>query len=1150
MTKIPINNLKQQLEWLRTSRGIGSKESNVQTVPKSCERSTATFTRPAVPQFRPANFKPFTGDQHRENELPNWSEGRLAETSSGGLARPMGMEGTVKQGTALVARDNNLDVSRETSAVTVREENHWRITKRKSDTFTAEPDTNGIAPITDNELALPQPCDPTRKRPKIEIRVPELDLGYLEADSTLEQFDAFFDDDLMNALEDDYDSPPLISNASELPSCDADTTLWIGPASGTCLKPISIGRSPDRALASLSESELKVKRDSLLEQKRIISDELCDLMAMSDTGTSIQTRIRALQQERMEKAKALESIDEALRIKRFPTVTSSSEPHPSLRNGGNENCDINNRAVFSEDVLSAVETPVPVRPHRISTWSAPPPQNSLPSAIHQQSPSLKNTRVDTPASFQAPFASTDSTTPSGGTPKPKPKSNCSQSGSPSVTSGADSIYCRPEYQHPWSRDVRKALLQIFKLKEFRQNQLEAINATLSGKDCFVLMPTGGGKSLCYQLPACVPSGVTNGITLVVSPLLSLIHDQVSRLVSLGVHTISLTGSQTAEQRNWAFSEIYSATPRTKLIYVTPEMIMNSPKFQDALRSLHSRKKLARFVIDEAHCVSQWGHDFRPDYKQLGSLRTKYPGIPIMALTATANEKVKMDIMDCLEMRQCEKFVSSFNRPNLRYEVRKKEKSVIDDIVALIETHYPRESGIIYCGSRRACEELTDKLKRKGLPIGFYHAGLDKDDRIRIQKEWAEGFIDIIVATVAFGMGIDKADVRFVIHYSLPQSLEGYYQETGRAGRDGKESMCILYYCYRDKHTIEHLIERGEGSALQKERQRNNLRLMISYCENKIDCRRQHVLAYFGERFDKANCHRTCDNCRINVKSITKDVREDVKNIIELVWSIQNEKITINHCMDVYRGMKHAKILERQHDRLPMYGKGSSYKKQEMERLFHMLVIQQILTEHLETNGQGFTLAYARVGKNASKFRSGTQAIHFISTEDEGPSEPSPLSKAGSRKKKSKSESAPDPHQQCLEELKALRADLAASESLEAAEIFADSTLQHMAKRLPESIRDFLDIPKVNDAKWMRWGQKFLDITRRHRIALSNSAGQTTISPHFALTRSKTVTTSTTTITASVSRSRKAKSTNPKESKEKSSAGSSSRLPSMALSKRK
>ncbi|KAI8899246.1 P-loop containing nucleoside triphosphate hydrolase protein [Globomyces pollinis-pini] len=523
--------------------------------------------------------------------------------------------------------------------------------------------------------------------------------------------------------------------------------------------------------------------------------------------------------------------------------------------------------------------------------------------------------------------------------------------------------------YPWTNEVQKALRQIFRLSNFRVNQLEAINATLSGKDCFVLMPTGGGKSLCYQLPAVCTLGKTNGITVVISPLLSLIQDQVSNLINIGIPTLTLSGTLDAKVKSWVYSELKKPVLTAKLVYVTPEMMMRSPQFQSTLHSLHQRNMLARFVIDEAHCVSQWGHDFRPDYKELACLRSKYPNVPFIALTATANSKVKLDVVQVLQMQGCLCFEQSFNRPNLRYEIRPKDKSIETSIVAFVKTHYPNQSGIIYCLSKKSCEDMANKLQKIGLKCAFYHAGLDKADRTRIQNEWAENKVLIIIATVAFGMGIDKPDVRFVVHHSLPQSLEGYYQETGRAGRDGNDSTCLLYYAYRDKISIDFMIDRGEGNAELKERQRNNLSRVIAYCENKLDCRRQLVLAYFGEKFDKAKCKGTCDNCQKNLKSVEVDISEHTKSIILLLKSLSRSKVTLNQLSDVYRGMNGKKILDSLWNELPEYGKGTktnifivgqSLKRIDLERIFHHLISLNVIKEVYTNNSMGFVNGYVEV----------------------------------------------------------------------------------------------------------------------------------------------------------------------------------------------
>ncbi|KAI8866127.1 ATP-dependent DNA helicase, partial [Ramicandelaber brevisporus] len=493
-------------------------------------------------------------------------------------------------------------------------------------------------------------------------------------------------------------------------------------------------------------------------------------------------------------------------------------------------------------------------------------------------------------------------------------------------------------RHPWSREVLKVLRRVFKLESFRTNQLEAINETLAGRDCFVLMPTGGGKSLCYQLPAVVQTGQTKGITIVISPLLSLVQDQVQALNSKGVAALCINGTMTAGQRKFALSQISKTDSIVRLLYLTPEMIQRSPQVQTALSTLDERGQLARFVIDEAHCVSQWGHDFRPDYKELNQLRLRFPHVPLIALTATANAQVQTDIQNVLRITGCRNFTQSFNRSNLYYEVRPKNKNVYADINALIKTGYHDMTGIIYCLSRRQCEDMAETLRSMyNLNVHHYHAGMEKNERAGVQAAWQRGEITIIVATIAFGMGIDKPDVRFVIHHSLPQSLEGYYQETGRAGRDGNPSMCIMYYSYGDVKTLLRMIDKGEGDRDQKDRLRGNLQRVVQFCENKNECRRQLVLAYFGERFDQSRCNKACDNCRRSVETEMRDMTTDAQAVARIVMQISKDKVTLNLALDIFRGMKHQRIVNSGYDTsVRDYGSGSKMSKGDAERLFHYL----------------------------------------------------------------------------------------------------------------------------------------------------------------------------------------------------------------------
>ncbi|RPA76566.1 hypothetical protein BJ508DRAFT_417545 [Ascobolus immersus RN42] len=537
-----------------------------------------------------------------------------------------------------------------------------------------------------------------------------------------------------------------------------------------------------------------------------------------------------------------------------------------------------------------------------------------------------------------------------------------------------------QMQHRWSKDVASALQTRFNLKGFRNNQLEAINATLAGEDVFVLMPTGGGKSLIYQLPSIIRSGNTRGVTVVISPLLSLIQDQVDHLHELNILAFNISGDSPKSHKDMIMGALNGPDVEDfiQMLYITPEMVAKNERMLETLERLHRRKRLARLVIDEAHCVSQWGHDFRPDYKELGQLRERYPGLPFLALTATATANVKLDVIHNLNMEGCKVFTQSFNRPNLHYKVVPKDRSIMENISKIINSReYRGKPGIVYCLARKTCEEVAQKLKKEfGIEARHYHAGMPAGERIQVQKDWQAGEFNVIVATIAFGMGIDKADVRFVIHHTLPKSLEGYYQETGRAGRDGKESGCFLFYSYADTHAYQRMIDEGEGNVQQKQRQREHLRCVVQYCENKQDCRRKQVLLYFDEAFHAEDCNATCDNCASGHIYEVKNVTPEALVALKIVEQVQREKVSMLHCIDIFRGAKNKKIDKEDHHRLDGYGFGRSWNRSDCERLFHELVAEEAIKEQHSINKAGFPYSYIVIGPTARAFKTGSKILEL------------------------------------------------------------------------------------------------------------------------------------------------------------------------------
>lgn len=578
----------------------------------------------------------------------------------------------------------------------------------------------------------------------------------------------------------------------------------------------------------------------------------------------------------------------------------------------------------------------------------------------------------------------------------------------------------------------------FGYDKFLPLQEDIINTVLAGRDAFVLMLTGGGKSLCYQLPALR----FKGLTLVISPLIALMKDQVDSLQANGIAAAYLNSALSYEHQQ----EIQMQANRgeIKILYVAPERLATA-SFQNFLKHLH----ISLIAIDEAHCISEWGHDFRPDYRNLRKLREQFPNIPLIALTATATERVREDIVEQLNLKNAKQFVSSFNRSNLSYFVEPKSNS-FGRLCELLEKHKGK-SAIVYCFSRKNTEKISADLQAEGFDALPYHAGLDATMRRQTQEKFTRDQVSIIVATIAFGMGIDKPDVRLIVHANLPKTLEGYYQETGRAGRDGLPSECILFYSYGDKFKQDFFIDQieDEGERMQA---REKLSQVIGFCELS-SCRRKHVLEYFGEKWDKDNCD-SCDNCIVPKEEF--DATEVAQKILSAVIKT-GERFGGSYVIEVLKGARSQVIIDRGHERLSVFGIVKDFKKDELRRIVHILLAKGLL----EKRGEQYpTLCVPDVGR---KFLNNRESIML----------PKMFSAADTVKLKDVLELKYEV--ELFEQLRVLRKRIAEQKGVPPFVIFGDKALQEMSYYLPQSLEGFSKISGVGAQKLEQFGKIFLPL---------------------------------------------------------------------------
>ncbi|MEJ3960442.1 DNA helicase RecQ [Brachymonas sp. G13] len=607
----------------------------------------------------------------------------------------------------------------------------------------------------------------------------------------------------------------------------------------------------------------------------------------------------------------------------------------------------------------------------------------------------------------------------------------------------------------------QVLQQVFGYPAFRGQQQAIIERVSSGDDALVLMPTGGGKSLCYQIPAIVRQRQGLGCSIVVSPLVALMHDQVYALQEAGVAAAYLNSTLSLEQARQVEQDLL--TGRLTMLYVAPERL-TTPRFLDLLQRLYQRQQLALFAIDEAHCVSQWGHDFRPEYRQLDILPQQFPGVPRIALTATADHLTRQDIAERLQLEQAESFVSSFDRPNIRYTIVEK-RDALAQLKRFIEDEHEGDAGVVYCLSRKRVEEVAEALVREGIDAMPYHAGMDASQRQANQDRFLREEGVVMVATIAFGMGIDKPDVRFVAHLDLPRNIESYYQETGRAGRDGLPSHAWMAYGLQDVVNQRRMIDDSPADDQFKQVQTGKLDALLALAE-AIDCRRVRLLAYFGEPSRPCG---NCDNC-LNPPDVW-DATELARKLLSTVFRLQEKSgfgFGAGQVMDVLRGRDTDKVKQYGHDTLSTFGLARGASEAELRTVLRQLVA----TGALLVDASRFnTLHLTPVARPILRGEQPVLLRHLVTPSARRRA--SGTTHSGSSKLSVLAAQLDDAGRQRFDALKRWRAETAREHGVPAYVIFHDSVLAAIAEACPDTLDALSGISGVGEAKLERYGRAVL-----------------------------------------------------------------------------